>query len=205
MSSNSNVLGGVVIALGLLGAFGLVGGCGTISLNNDLVSQETGIKATWRDSQVQYDTFWKKVKETAQVTDQYKEDFKEILLGAIDGRYDNQKMVMFIMEQNPQLDAAAYTQLQQVIESGRNDFAQTQRTLVDKQRRYETSLGTFPNNVVSGFLGFPKDVAGEYAPATDVDGDGKYSVLDYRTVTSEKTQGVFRSGREDEPLSVFDR
>lgn len=205
MSSNSNVIGGALITLGLLGAFGLVGGCSTISLNNSFVAQEKGIKATWLDSQVQYDTFWKKVKETAQVTDQYKEDFKEILLGAIDGRYENQKMVMFIMEQNPQLDAAAYVQLQQVIESGRNDFARTQRTLVDKQRRYDTSLSTFPNNVVAGALGFPKSVAGDSAPSSDADDDGKLTVLDYKTVTSSKTQKVFSTGLENEPLNVFNK
>jgi hypothetical protein len=199
----NGILGGLLAAVALVGAFGLVGGCGAVSLNNDLVSQEQGIKATWRDSQVQYDTFWKTVRETAQVTDKYKEDFREILHGAIEGRYDNQKMVMFIMEQNPNLDSEAYTRLQQIIEAGRNDFARTQRTLVDRQRRYETDLSTFPNSFVAGWMGFPHEVNGEYAPATDVDGDGRYTVLDYRTVTSTKTQEVFRTGREDQPLNVF--
>ena len=31
----------------------------------------------------------------------------------------------------------------------------------------------------------------------------QFTVLDYETVTSGKTQDVFQSGREDEPLDVF--
>lgn len=199
----NEILGGLLAAVALVSAFGLVGSCGAVSLNNDLVSQEQGIKAAWRDSQVQYDTFRKTVRETAQVTDKYEEDFREILHGAIEGRYDNQKMVTFIMEQNSNLDSEAHTRLQEIIEANRNDFARTQRTLVDRQRRYETDISTFPNSFVVGWMGFPHEISGEYTPAIDVDGDGRYTVLDYRTVTSAKTQEVFRTDREDEPLNVF--
>jgi len=175
-----------------------------VSFNNTAVSQENGVVATYRDSQVWYDNFWKKVSETAQVTDKYKDDFKDVFLGSIEGRYENSKPTMFIMESNPTLDPALYTKVQDVIEAGRNDFSQTQRTLVDRQREYNTTLQTFPNSAMAGFLGFPKEVQGELRPTTDTDGDGKFTVLDYPIVTSQKTKAVFQAGEDNAPLNVFE-
>jgi hypothetical protein len=193
----------ILIPLGILAAFALVGGCSVVSSYNGLNGQEKGVTATWRDSQVWYDNFWKKVRETAQVTEKYKDDFKEVFLGSIDGRYPPDRPVQFIMESNPTLDASLYKQIQRVIESGRDDFSQTQRTLVDRQRAYSTSLTSFPNVALAGMLGFPHEVNGDLRPARDADGDGKYTVLDYPIVTSGKTQEVFNTGREDEALDVF--
>lgn len=190
--------GGVVVALLVAGVAIVIG------FNNSAVSQENGIEATWKDSQVQYDAFWKKVKEVGQVTDRYADDFKELFLGSMDARYEGKDPALqFIMEANPDLPPDAYTKLQTVIEEGRNDFARTQRTLVDRQRAYETHLEKFPNSALAGPLGFPRAVTGEYAPPGDTDGDGVVTVLDYKIVTSSKTQEVFKTGREDEPLDVF--
>ena len=93
--------------------------------------------------------------------------------------------------------------LARTVEAGRNDFSRTQRTLVDKQREYDTTLSKFPNSALAGYFGFPHELHGEYAPTDDVDGDGLKTVLDYRTITSAKTQGVFSTGREDKALDVF--
>jgi len=196
---NALLIGGGVTLVLVVAVVGI-----TISFNNTAVGQENGIEATWKDSQVQYDAFWKKVKETAQVTDKYAADFKDLFLGSMDARYDGKDPAFqFIMEANPALPPESYTKVQNVIETGRNDFARTQRTLVDKQRAYETHIETFPNSSLAGMLGFPRPVTGEYAPPDDTDGDGKVTVLDYKIVTSAKTQEVFTTGREDAPLDVF--
>lgn len=195
---------GILVALALFGAFALVGGCAGVSTYNGLTGQEKGVTATWRDSAVQYDTFWKKVKEVAQVPESYKDAFKDVIVASTEGRYkDKDPAFLMITEANPTLDPSMYIQVQRVIEAGRTDFAQTQRTLVDRQRAFDTALSTFPNNMLAGMLGFPHEVNGEFRPAKDLDGDGKYTVLDYPTVTSGKTQEVFSTGREDEELDVF--
>jgi len=196
---NTLLIGGAVVLVMLIAVVGTA-----IGFNNNCVGQEKGLEATWKDSQVQYDAFWKKVKETAQVTDKYAADFKEVFLGSMDARYEGKDPAFqFIMEANPALPPESYSRVQDVIETGRNDFARTQRTLVDKQRAYETHIETFPNSMLAGMFGFPKVVTGEYAPPDDIDGDGKVTVLDYKIVTSAKTQEVFATGREDEPLDVF--
>ncbi len=194
----------LLVTLGIVGALCLGTGISTMSFYNGAVSQEKGIIATWRDSQVQYDTFWKTVKEQAQITDKYAADFKEIFLKSIDGRYKGKDPAMsFIMEKNPGLDAAMYQQLARTVEAGRKNFSRTQRTLVDRQREYETTLAKFPNFMLADSFGFPNAVHGEDAPANDRDGDGIKTVLDYGTITSAKTQDVFATGREDDALNVF--
>lgn len=181
----------------------VIGGV-SIGTYNDLVRQEKGITAVWRDSQVQYDAFWKKVKETAQVPEAYKDAFKDVMLSTTAARYaEKDPAFLMLAEANPQLDPAMYVQLQRIIEAGRNDFAQTQRTLVDRQRAFDSQLSTFPANLIVPLFGFPHEVQGEYAPQEDTDGDGLKTVLDYRTVTSGRTHDVFSTGREDEPLDVF--
>jgi hypothetical protein len=192
----------IFLSLGLV--LTCAGGCTVASTYNGLVGQENGVTATWRDSQVQYDTFWKKVKEVAQVPEAYKDALKEIMLDTTKARYEGKDPAfLMITEANPNLDPSMYVQVQRVIEAGRNDFAQTQRTLVDRQRAFGTNLQTFPNNIVAGVLGFPHEVNGEFRPAKDLDGDGKYTVLDYPTVTSAKTQEVFSTGQDNEAQDVF--
>lgn len=192
----------IVFATLALGA--ALAGCAAVSTYNNLTGQEKGVTATWRDSAVQYDTFWKKVQEVAQVPDAYKDAFKDVILASAEARYgDKDPAFLMITEANPALDPTMYVQVQRVIETGRNEFAQTQRTLVDRQRAFDTALSSFPDNVVAGFLGFPHEVNGEFRPTKDLDGDGKYTVLDYPTVTSGKTQEVFSTGRDDEPQDVF--
>lgn len=196
----------LTIGIGLVLGFGAcAGGCGAIRVNNDLISQEKAIQANWRTAQVEYDTFWKTVKEQGQVADQYSEKFKDIFLGSIDGRYSADAPAMFIMESNPTLSPDLFVQVQRSIEAGRAKFAQQQTNIADRIRRFDTDMSTAPNTFFVGMLGFPHELTGEYAPSKDLDGDGLITVLDYPTITSAKTQEVFKSGREDEPLNVFSK
>lgn len=189
-----------VLLLGLLAV--------SLTWYNQAVSLEQSVQAQYRDNQNRYDALWKKIKEAAQVTDRYKVDFRDVLMGALAERAGagNAKdpLLTFFHESNPGLDDATYVRLQQVIEAGRDDFKLGQTALLDRQRRYRTHLSSFPGAALSGLLGFPRVVAGEWAPPKDSDGDGKRTVLDYDVVTSGRTKKVFEDGKEDEPIKVFE-
>lgn len=176
-----------------------------ISFFNTANRLENSVKAQFQSNKNGYDSFWKKVTETAQVPDKYKEDFKEVLVADNASRYGKDgsgAVFQWLTERQVQFDSSQYKQLMTIIESGRNSFKQSQDDLLDKQRVYANHLGGFMGRMWAGFGGFPRAVGGDLAPARDMDGDGVLSVLDYKIVTSGKTEAAFQAG-EDEALDVF--
>lgn len=172
---------------------------------NDAVSLEQSTRAQYQNNKNEYDAFWKKVKEVAQIPEKYKEDFKDILVSETEAKFGeggSQAMFQWFKDRNINFDSAVYTRLQDVIESGRNDFKRAQTELLDKQRKYNTHLQKFSGKIWSGVTDMPNVVSGELAPPKDLDGDGILTVLDYPIVTSKKTEKAFQDG-EDDAIEVF--
>lgn len=177
-------LGGVVAVGGLLA---VVAGVSAVGINNQCVGQEQGLTARYKNNKNVYDTFTKKVKEVAQVPDMYTQDLKSVITADVSGRYgkDGSKAVFqFLKEHNVSLDASLYKQVQQVIESGRNEFQVNQTELLDRKRVYETYLNTFPQSLVAKFLGFPK-----------------IDLKEIDIVTSAHTDAAFDT-KKDEPIKL---
>ena len=158
-----------------------------VGVYNECIQQERGLVAQYGQNKNDYDNYRKKVQEVAQVPSIYTDDLKKVYDSAISRRYgkDGSKaLFQFLQEHNPNFDSSVYKEVQQVIESGRNSFEADQKTLLDKKRVYESTLKTFPNNVITGLLGFPKiDLA-------------KYDI-----VTSDDTESVFDVKKSD-PISL---
>jgi hypothetical protein len=154
-----------------------------VSVNNTLTRMEVGIKAQYEQNQNNYDNYFKKLKEVAQVPEKYSTDLKNIYKDCMSGRYGDggsKATMQWIKEHNPTLDASIYKQIQQVIESGRNDFEANQKMLIDKKQMYESKFLVFPNNFIANALGFPK-----------------IDLKVYGIVTSDETEKAFKEKKAD--------
>lgn len=186
MSKNSTLPLWAKLLFGFVGTFIIVTffvATSFIGYRNEFVRMEKGIVAQYKDNQNTYDAMWKKFKEASQVTTMYADDLQKVFKDAIQARYENSTQVAmnWIKENNPNFDASMYTKLQAMIESGRNEFKQSQTMLTDKRRVYEEALEVFPSNIVASFSGFPRlDLA-------------KYDI-----VTSSNTEKAFEEKKAEE-------
>jgi hypothetical protein len=150
------------------------------STGNDL---ENRMKAEYENLQNVLANYEQKVLTSAQVPEMYKDDLVEVANAAISARYGSdgiKSLFTAISEQNPNVDASVYTQIQQIVEAGRNDFSNAQTRFIDIKRVYETKLGHPWNGFWLNIAGYPK---------VDLD---KYAI-----VTTVRTEQVFDSKVED--------
>lgn len=171
----------VVVLVGVIVAFQ------TIGFYNIAVRTENGIEAQYTQNKNNYDNYFKKLKEVAQVPEMYASDLRKLYDGTMKGRYGangSKAVFQWIQEHNPTVDASIYARIQTVVESGRNSFEADQKSLIDKKREYANLLKTFPNNLLAGFLGLPK-----------------IDLNKYDIVTSEETEDTFEK-KKSEPIKL---
>jgi hypothetical protein len=159
-----------------------------ISAANYGNATEQSLKATKESNRNIFATYGQKVQEAAQVPGMMAEDLQKITTAAIQGRYgDNgsQAAVQWIREQNPQLDPSLYRKIQQIIESGRDEFKNGQNRQIDVKRSYETALGSFWQGMWLKFAGYPK-----------------INLDDYKIISTERADDVYRKGKEDGPIKL---
>ncbi len=180
---------GTIITLSVIGLLATIAIANYISYANFGNRSERGLEGTATNNQNILAQYGQKVMEVASVSEIYRDDVQNTTTAAIQGRYgENGSKAIFQMlrEQNPTLDSKIYTQIQQVMESGRNEFQQAQSKLIDQRRVYQTALG----NVWAGFwlnmAGYPKvDLATTYIP-----------------ITTDRAAAVFKAGKESGPIKL---
>lgn len=117
----------------------LIGVTYGISANNQEKEYRNLAEAQMQKIETQYDNMWKVIQQKAQVTDQYKESFKEIFVGIIDGRYnkDNNVVMKWIQESNPNFDVSMYKDLMATIDIKRTEFMNVQNRMIDIVREHK--------------------------------------------------------------------
>lgn len=177
-------IGKTIAILAILGTVVSIPACSAVSAYNTGNRMEQGIKAQYEENQNKLSALSNSVMEAAQVPELAKNDMKEVIEAAMEGRYgpngSGGAMFQAITEAYPgTLDAALYTKIQTLIESGRRDFAAEQSKLIDKTRVYETALGNFPGGLMMKIVGYPT-----------------INLADYKIIVSDYTADAFTSKRD---------
>ena len=160
----------VLVVIGVVMFFQISNG--EIGLRNQVVAQQDSCK-------VIFDNTWKIIAQKAQVTDKYKDAFKEIYPALMEGRYGNDKggaLLKFVTESNPQFDAGIYKDLSAAIEAQRTVFTREQNKLIDLKREHDNLRLKFPSSLVVG----------------------SRPEIKIELVTSGKTKDVYSTGEEND-------
>lgn len=163
-------------------------GISYVSAYNYGNKMERQLEATWENNQNVLSNYTQKVQEASQVPGMQRDDLKEVITAALEGRYGDdgsQAVFQFIQEQNPQIDSSVYTQIQRIIEAGRTEFQKEQTRLIDVKRSYKTALGSFWKGTWLGVAGYPQKDPDEY-----------------RAVVVSGTRKVFEEGTEAGPIKL---
>lgn len=152
------IVGGIFLTL-ILAVAG-VAIANWVSYSNFGNEQEQTINASYENNKNILGQYSLKVKEAAKVSDKYSDALTKVIEGALTARYGDegsQAAMQWITEQNPNMDAQVFIKIQQIIESGRNEFQVSQTSLLDKCRIYKTNLGYVWGGFWLKLAGYPKD------------------------------------------------
>jgi hypothetical protein len=191
MKQKGEVSVGLVIGLVAVGFFGLIaltGFSSYVSAYNYGNTAENQLKAVQTDNRNILAQYGQKVQETAQVPAMYRDDLTKVLATDLGGRYGkngSSATFQFLKEHNVNLDPKLYQQIQQIIESGRDNFENGQRHQIDVRRQYETQLGTFWGGMWLKFAGYPK-----------------INLADFDIVSTGRADDAFKNHREDGPINL---
>lgn len=170
MKSKGAISTGLLIGLGMLGlGIMVVGilGLSYINAANYGNRAERELEAVWANNQNVLGQYTLKVQEAAQVPEMYKNDLKEVVVAAVEGRYGgsgSRAVMQWLKEANIPFDSKLYTKMQQIIEAGRNQFTTEQTRLIDVRRAYETNLGYVWTGFWLRIAGYPKIDLAKYRP-----------------------------------------
>lgn len=171
----------IIAALGVFGIgllMVIIIGSTWMGYNNRESRLRNAISAQVKANSAEYDNMWKTIAQMAEVSDNYKESFKEIYVGIMDGRYSkgDGTLMKWITESNPNFDTKLYEKVVNAIEGKRAEFTESQKKLIDLGREHDNMLTTMPGNL---FL-FYRDK------------------IDIKVITSTRTENVFTSGIDDD-------
>lgn len=175
------IVGGIVA--GLIVILAIVYFSMKVTYQNQNVRLKNQIVAQQESNAANFDKMFKVISQIAQVSDEYKETFKEVYPALMEGRYGNNEdgsLMKWVTESNPVFDVSLYTKLANAIEANRQEFFIEQQKLIDYNREQHNLLNTWP---ASMFLASNDTIA-------------------IKIITSEKTKAAYSTGEEND-INLF--
>jgi hypothetical protein len=190
-NQNGAISTGAVIGLGFVGfilIILLVAATSYIGANNYGARIEAQLNAEYDNNMQILAQGQQKVMEAAQVPAMYKDDFKEIISADVQGRYgkDGSKATFqWLKEHDVALDSAMYKKVQQLIESYRDEFKNSQTKMIDVRRQYEAEQGLLWRGMWLRIAGFPKVDMSKFKP-----------------IVTDAVQEIYKNGKESGPMKL---
>lgn len=191
MKSQQKGSAGIIALVSIVVIFvAIVAACavGYIGAVNYAAEVEAQLKAAKDNSENYLAQYGQKLQESVQVPGMATKDVVEIMTASVAGRYGpngSQAAIQMIREQNGAVDQKLYERIQQLIESGRDEYKQSQTKMLDIKRGYETNL----NYAWRGFwlrnAGFPK-----------------IKLDDFKVISTDRAQEAFKNGKESGPIQL---
>ena len=182
---------GAVIGLGFAGfilAILIVAATSYISANNYGARIEAQLNAEYDNNQNILAQGQQKVLEAAQVPAMYKDDFKELIAADIQGRYGpngSQATFQWLKERELNVDAQLYRKIQQLVESYRDEFKNSQTKMIDVRRQYEAEQGLFWRGMWLRIADFPK-----------------VDMTKFKPIVTDGVQDLYKKGKESGPMKL---
>ena len=181
MKATMLVLAGVLVVVLALG------GCGVLMYFN-YDGQEIGlrnaVKAHQKSNEVSFDNTWKIIQQQAEVTDKYKDSFKEIYVELMQGRHYEAggNFMKWIKEANPNFDSSLFKNLINSVAAERKTFERNQNKLIALKQEHDNVRTTAPGRF---FVGWRPEI-------------------EIAIVTSTRTEKTFQTGKDDD-TNVFQK
>ena len=176
------------IALVVIAVIAIIGiglGIYTVSVLNGEVRLKNAIVAKQKDNTSEFDNMWKKISQSAQVTDAQKGALLEIFTGYAESRSAGKEggsLANWIHEAVPNVDTSTFNNLQNLIASSRDSWTMRQKELVDLNREHDNTIDVFPSSMICSVFGREK--------------------IEITIVTSGRTEKTFETGKDDD-VDVF--
>lgn len=178
----------LIITLSILALFLFVfGGCGVYTLNlaNQDASQKVEFNQKFDERTAFYDNMWKTVKEKSAVALRNDSSFQTVVNSIMEQRKDSEGLFMkWVTESNPAATfgevSSLYKDLSRTIEAKRDQFFEQEKMMQDIKRENDYLFVRQPQALILGLLG--------------------RKPLEYKPITSDKTDNVIRTGKDNETL-----
>lgn len=164
--------------------FGIVISIMWVGASNSEIGLRNRIEAKQRDNGSEFDNMWKKISQSAQVTDAAKNALQEIFTEHAKARNTGGGggLAKWVQESVPNIqpDSIPFRNLMNIITSSRDRWTMRQKELLDLSRAHNDILAKFPSSLFVGSRG----------------------KIEVQIVTSGRTKEAFATG-EDENLDLF--
>lgn len=172
-----------IILLTIIGLIVIIGGgafLSSISYTNKEVGLRQQAEAQRGKIEAKFDQTWKIISQQAQITESYKNSFKDIYIGIMEGRYSkgDGSLMKWVKESNPNFDTRLYEKLMNTIEIQRESFTSDQARMLDMISQHNILCNTIPGK---WFIS-----------------DEAKKPIEYKIISSTKTKKAVETGIDDD-------